>query len=141
MAARGRRAAFITGYAAAGLGGLITATSTAHREIAAMTGGMLLLGLGNAAAQLSRYAAAEMYPPHRRAAAISALLCAVTVGAVGGPLLLAPSGSMTAMLGGRAAADHSCSPCSPPGLPPSPSPASQGRGPPAPARPRDVLPR
>lgn len=100
MQARGRRAAFITGYAAAGLGGLITAMSAAHREIAALTGGMLLLGLGNAAVQLSRYAAAEMYPPHRRAAAISALLWAVTVGAVGGPLLLAPSGSVTAMLGG-----------------------------------------
>lgn len=99
---RGRRAAFVAGYAAAGLGGMIAAIGAARREMAALTGGMLLLGLGNAAAQLSRYAAAEMYPPQRRAAAIGALLWAVTVGAVGGPLLMAPSGTVTAMLGGPA---------------------------------------
>lgn len=99
---RGRRAAFLAGYAAAAIGGLVTAIGAAHREAAALTGGMLLLGLGNAAAQLSRYAAAEIYPPQRRAAAIGMLLWAVTVGAVGGPLLLAPSGSVTALLGAPA---------------------------------------
>lgn len=102
MQRRGRRAAFVAGYAVAGLGGVIAAIGAARRDIAALTGGMLLLGLGNAAAQLSRYAAAEMYPPQRRAAAIGALLWAVTIGAVGGPLLMAPSGSVTAMLGGPA---------------------------------------
>lgn len=102
MRRRDRRSAFVAGYAAAGLGGVIAAIGSAQRDIAALSTGMLLLGLGNAGAQLSRYAAAEMYPPRRRAAAIGALLWAVTAGAVGGPLLMAPSGSVTAFFGGPA---------------------------------------
>lgn len=99
MRRRDRRSAFVTGYAAAALGGLIAAAAAAHRDVATLTAGMLLLGLGNAAAQLSRYAAAEIYPPQRRAAAVGALLWAVTAGAVGGPLLMAPSSAVTGLLG------------------------------------------
>lgn len=104
MRRRGRRTVFVTAYAAAGLGGLVAAAGAVQEDPAALSGGMLLLGLGNAAAQLSRYTAAELYSPRRRAAAIGALLWAVTAGAVGGPLLMAPAGSVTAMLGGPAMA-------------------------------------
>jgi MFS family permease len=104
MQRRGRRTVFMTAYTAAGLGGLLAATGAARHDPAALSGGMLLLGLGNAAAQLSRYAAADLYPPRRRAAAIGALLWAVTAGAVGGPLLMAPAGAVTTVLGGPAIA-------------------------------------
>jgi MFS family permease len=52
---------------------------------------MTLLGVGNAGGQLSRYAAADLYPPHRRGMAMGAVVWAGTVGAVGGPLLMMPS--------------------------------------------------
>lgn len=104
MRRQGRRTVFVTAYAAAGLGGLVAAAGAVRQDPAALSAGMLLLGLGNAAAQLSRYAAAEVNSPRRRAAAIGALLWAVTAGAVGGPLLMTPASSVTAMLGGPAMA-------------------------------------
>ena len=103
MRRRDRGSALAAGYATSGVGAVIAAVGTAQRDIAALAAGMLLLGLGNAAAQLSRYAAAELFPPRRRAVAMGALLWAVTAGAVGGPLLMAPSGSVTAFFGGPAA--------------------------------------
>lgn len=104
MQRRGRRAGFLLGYLAAGAGGVLAAAGAVRPDMTGLTGGLLLLGLGNAGAQLSRYAAAELYPPHRRGSAIGALLGAVTVGAVGGPLLLAPSSTAAGMLTGAAAA-------------------------------------
>jgi MFS family permease len=53
--------------------------------------GMLLLGLGVGGAVVSRYAAAEMYPPERRGFAIGVVVAAGAVGAIGGPLLLTPT--------------------------------------------------
>jgi MFS family permease len=49
---------------------------------------MLLIGLGNAAALLSRYAAAEHHPVGRHGFAIGVVVWAGALGAVGGPLLL-----------------------------------------------------
>jgi MFS family permease len=63
---------------------------------------MLLLGIGNAGAQLSRYAAAELYPAPRRGFAMGVVIWAGTIGAVGGPLLLAPSSRLVVGLGGAA---------------------------------------
>ena len=66
---------------------------------ALLVGGMLLIGLGNAAAQLSRYAAAELVPARRRGFAIGLIVWAGTVGAVGGPLLLLPTARLAEALG------------------------------------------
>jgi MFS family permease len=52
---------------------------------------MLLFGVGNGGAQLSRYAAADLYPPERRGFALGSLVWAGTVGAVVGPNLLSPA--------------------------------------------------
>lgn len=66
---------------------------------AVQTGSMLfflvgLVGLGGtrAAMQLARFIAAEVNPPRSRGRAISYVVLGGTVGAVGGPLLVAPSG-------------------------------------------------
>ncbi len=88
MDRRGRRAGLAFGYAASALGAAIAAGAVAAGDVLLLIGGMLLLGVGNAGAQLSRYAAAELYPPRRRGFAIGTVIWAGTVGAVGGPLLI-----------------------------------------------------
>ncbi len=94
----GRRAGFLLGYAAAAAGACLAAAAVAAGDVAGLCAGMLLLGLGNAAAQLSRYAAADLHPPGRRGFAIGLVVWSAAAGAVGGPLLLDPSG----VLAGRA---------------------------------------
>lgn len=96
---RGRRAGLALGYLLAALGGGLAVAAVAGTDIAALSVGMLLLGLGNAGAQLSRYAAAELYPAPRRGVAIGTMVWAGTVGAVGGPLLLLPSSTVATGLG------------------------------------------
>jgi MFS family permease len=91
MAARGRRAGLLAGYAAALAGALLATAAVPRRDVGLLVVGMTLLGVGNAAAGLSRYAAADLYPPERRGVAIGAVVWAGTVGAVGGPLLMLPA--------------------------------------------------
>ena len=61
--------------------------------------GMFLLGLGNGAAQLSRYLAAELVPAHRKGFALSLIVWAGTVGAIVGPTLIAPGAGLATALG------------------------------------------
>ncbi|MGW5646843.1 MFS transporter [Saccharopolyspora sp. NPDC003752] len=95
----GRRAGLLLGYGLAAAGGLAAALAAFHRDAVGLCVGLLLLGIGNAGAQLSRYAAAEMYPSHRRGQAIGVVVWAATLGAVGGPLLIAPTAALGGPLG------------------------------------------
>jgi MFS family permease len=61
--------------------------------------GCLAVGFGNSSNQLSRYAAADLYPPDRRGSAIGTVVWAATVGAVIGPNLVDPSGGVAVALG------------------------------------------
>ena len=61
--------------------------------------GMFLIGFGNSSNQLSRYAAADMYPEDRRASAIGLVVWGATVGAIVGPNLVAPAGIVATSLG------------------------------------------
>ncbi|GAA4485675.1 MFS transporter [Actinoallomurus oryzae] len=99
MGRRGRRAGLTFGYLAAALGGAVAAGAVAAGNVLALSAGLLLLGLGNAGAQLSRYAAAELYPQDRRGFAISMVVWAGAVGAVIGPLLIGPAGALASSLG------------------------------------------
>jgi MFS family permease len=99
MRRRGRRAGLTLGYVVATLGAGLAVAAVAGNDVAGLSVGMLLLGLGNAGAQLSRYAAAELYPAPRRGFAIGTVVWAGTVGAVGGPLLLLPSSKVATGLG------------------------------------------
>jgi MFS family permease len=58
-----------------------------------------MIGFGNSANQLSRYAAADLYEPGRRASALSLVVWGATVGAVVGPNLVAPAGTLAAAAG------------------------------------------
>lgn len=117
MTARGRRGGILRGYlaATAGAGLVVTALAVARAGgpdssggvallVVCVVTGMALLGLGNAAAQLSRYAAAELFPPERRGFAIGVVVWSGTVGAVGGPLLLRPAEDAAVALGAAPAA-------------------------------------
>ena len=57
---------------------------------------MVLVGVAQAAVTLSRFIAAEVNAPERRGRAISYVVLGGTVGAVLGPLLVAPSGRLMA---------------------------------------------
>jgi MFS family permease len=94
-----RRAGLLAGYATALAGAVLAIAAVASPRIWLLVLGMVLLGLGNAGAQLSRYAAADLYPPDRRGTAIGSLIWAGAVGAVGGPLLLMPAQRAAAALG------------------------------------------
>ncbi len=98
-ARRGRAASLASGYLAATVGGAVAAVAVAAGDVAGLVVGMLLLGLGNAAAQLSRYAAADLHPADRRGRALGVIVWAGTLGAVGGPLLLAPAETLAQRLG------------------------------------------
>jgi MFS family permease len=97
MAASGRRTGLLAGYLVAAAGAVLATVALAGAAtsrplvVVLVVGGMLLVGLGNSAAQLSRYAAAELFPPERRGFAIGVVVWSGTVGAVGGPLLLRPA--------------------------------------------------
>ena len=91
MARRGRRTGVLVGYLLAVLGGVLSSAAMLFTALPALFGGMVLLGIGNGGAQLSRYAAAELYPPNRRGFVLGAMVWAGTVGAVIGPNLIAPS--------------------------------------------------
>ncbi|GAA2583504.1 MFS transporter [Actinomadura fulvescens] len=94
-----RRTALIVGYAVAALGACLGVVAVAGDDVLGLSLGMVLLGLGNAGAQLSRYGAAELYPPERRGTAIGIVVWSAAVGAVGGPLLMDPSGNVADGLG------------------------------------------
>ena len=91
MSRFGRRCGLLVGYAAALEGALLAAAAVPGGNIALLVAGMALLGIGNSGAQLSRYAAADLYPPERRGVAIGSVIWAGTTGAVSGPLLMMPA--------------------------------------------------
>ncbi|RZT14656.1 MFS transporter [Kribbella sp. VKM Ac-2569] len=95
----GRAHALRLGYGVGVAGGALTVLAAVGAPVALLFAGMFLLGAGNAASLLSRYAAGEAVPDSRRASAMSAVVWASTAGAAGGPFLLAPSQSFASWLG------------------------------------------
>lgn len=95
----GRAHALRSGYGVGVAGGALTALAAVGAPVALLFVGMFLLGVGNAASLLSRYAAADVVPPSRRAWAMSTVIWASMVGTAGGPFLMAPSQSFARGLG------------------------------------------
>jgi MFS family permease len=82
-----RRSALRLGSAAAAVGCAIVVFG----GMAGLVAGSLLIGAGSAAVMLSRYAARELRPGVSGARSIASVMVMITVGAVVGPNLLAPS--------------------------------------------------
>ena len=99
MASRGRRAGIVAGIGLAVAGGALMVFAILAWSFLLLLGGALLIGFGNAAINLSRYAAADLYPPLQRATAVSIVVWGSTVGAVLGPNLVGPANAAGEALG------------------------------------------
>ncbi len=96
IARAGSRTGLSIGYVIASVGAALAMIATVTASFPLLLGGMLILGIGHSATQLSRYAAAELYDAHHRARAVGIIVWAGTVGSVVGPSLLEPSGRAAA---------------------------------------------
>ncbi|SEB34943.1 Predicted arabinose efflux permease, MFS family [Amycolatopsis tolypomycina] len=87
----GRRRVLVAGYGTAALGALVAFAAALATSVLPLLLGILLVGVGNGGAQLSRYLAADLYPPERRGRALATVVWAGTIGALAGPALMAPA--------------------------------------------------
>ena len=90
----GSRAGLSIGFVTAATGAAIAMTATVVASFPMLLVGLLVLGVGHSATQLSRYAAADLYDADHRARAVGLIVWAGTIGSVLGPSLLEPSGSL-----------------------------------------------
>jgi MFS family permease len=95
----GRRPGLAGGYAVGVTGALIAIAGIVANSFPILLLGCVAVGFGNSSNQLSRYAAADMYPSSRRASAIGIVVWAATVGAVIGPNLIGVSGDVAVAIG------------------------------------------
>jgi MFS family permease len=95
----GRRTGLAAGYAIGVAGAILATVSVVTASLPLLLVGTMIIGFGNASNQLSRYVAADLFPPARRASAIGTVVWGATVGAVVGPNLVAPAASVATSLG------------------------------------------
>lgn len=84
---------------AAAAGALVAFAGALTTSVVPMLLGILVVGVGNGGAQLSRYVAADMYPDERRGRALANVVWAGTIGALAGPALMAPAANVAEGLG------------------------------------------
>jgi MFS family permease len=97
MGRSGRRSGLVAGYAIAVVGGCLCIAGAVAAPLLAV-GGLFLIGVGGAGSQLARYAGADLYPEARKGFALGAVMWAGTIGAVGGPVMLAPSSEVAELV-------------------------------------------
>lgn len=90
----GRRPGLALGFLLGSIGMCIGGYAVVAQSFMLFLLGLLLIGGARGAVDQSRYAAADANLPEARARAISTVVFAGTVGAVGGPLLVAPLGNL-----------------------------------------------
>ena len=95
----GRRKTLAAGLLIGACGAALAVAAIGSGSFAAFLGGMVLIGVANAAVTLSRFIAAEVHSPETRGRAISYVVLGGTVGAIGGPLLVMPSGRLAIAAG------------------------------------------
>lgn len=99
MSRLGRRYGLVLGAATASLGAGLAGFGIVRASFFAFLWGLFVVGMGRAALDQSRFAAAEVTPQERRARVMSLVIWGATVGAVSGPLLAAPAGNWALSLG------------------------------------------
>lgn len=90
----GRRGGLTTGLSIGVIGSGVAFYAIAIHSFAIFLGGMILMGIANAAVQLARFAAAEVNKPEHRGRAISNVVIGGTVGSVVGPFVAGPAGNI-----------------------------------------------
>jgi MFS family permease len=99
MVRRGRRQGLAAGYAIGVVGAFLAVAAILAASLPLLLAGTLLIGFGNSSNLLSRYAAADLFPPTRRASAIGTVVWGSTIGAVVGPNLVGIGASVATALG------------------------------------------
>jgi MFS family permease len=99
MSRRGRRNGLTLGYLSAVLGAVLAGTAVVIRSFPLLLLGTFLIGFGNSSTNLSRYAAADLVAPNRRAVAIGLVVWGSTVGGLVGPTLVPLAGAIAPSLG------------------------------------------
>lgn len=90
----GRRRSLSLGYLLGAIGAGISVVAIVYLSYWGFLLGALLAGAARGSAEQSRFVAAEVQPLTRRAKAMGLIVFAGTVGAIGGPRLVAPSASL-----------------------------------------------
>jgi MFS family permease len=99
MARSGRRTGLTAGYVIGLAGAVVATVAVVIRSFPLLILGTFVIGFGNSSNNLSRYAAADLVSPNRRAVAIGLVVWGSTVGGVVGPSLV-PVGQQIAPLFG-----------------------------------------
>lgn len=84
----GRRVALLIGLVMSLVGTILIGTAMMSASFPVLVAGLLVFGLGVGAGQQLRLAAADLFPPARRAEGLGYVLTGSLVGALGGPLLI-----------------------------------------------------
>lgn len=96
---RGRRVGLGLGFFAGGLGALGVVVAAAIGSVPLLFVALLVYGADTATNLQARYAGSDLAAPSARGTAVSVALVSTTVGAVAGPNLVAPMGSVAVALG------------------------------------------
>jgi len=99
MSRLGWRGGLTLGLSLAVAGSVVAASSVQFHSLILFVISMALLGIGNAALNLARFAAAEVHLPAERGRAVSNVVIGGTVGAVLGPWIVGPSSGWAAAFG------------------------------------------
>ncbi len=99
MVRRGRRVGLTVGYMVGAFGAALAAAAVIARSFPLLLLATVLMGFANSSNQLSRYTAADMFPPARRASAIGTVVWGATIGAVVGPNLVTFAGDLARSIG------------------------------------------
>jgi MFS family permease len=95
----GRRPGLLLGIAVGIVGAGVAFGGILAASLPILLAGSALAGFANGAGQLGRYVAADLAPPGQRARTIGTVVWGSTIGAVGGPNLVAPAGAVAESLG------------------------------------------
>ena len=94
MVLYGRRAGLVLGYGIGAAGALGAGVAVVLASFPLFIAATAAMGCANAANQLSRYTAADMYPESGRASAIGVVVWGSTLGSIVGPNLITLSGNI-----------------------------------------------
>jgi len=97
--AYGRKIAVVVGLLLGLAGALGTGLSIISGSFALFLASILVFGAGVSAGHQLRVAAADMYPPHRRAQGLGFVLTGSLLGALGGPVLITAAQTWSGSLG------------------------------------------
>ena len=95
----GRRFGLSLGFLIGAVGAAISLWGVANNLYLPFLVGAAVMGAARGSAEQSRYVAAEVYPAGRRARIMGIIVFAGTIGAVGGPRLVTPSGRLAEQWG------------------------------------------